>query len=203
MAYELDPTLVRGLDYYTRTVFEFESGKLGAQNALGGGGRYDGLVEQLGGPATPASAGPPGIERILLAGRRRRGGRADRCSWRWPSRRQRGPHSRSPASCGRHGRRTEVEQAGRSLKGQFKHADRIGATYVVIAGDGLEVKDMASGEQREVAGVDEAVDGGGAHDRHLLQPLPQRLVRRARARTTSARRSAWPAGCTAGATTAA
>ncbi len=51
--YEIDPTLVRGLDYYTRTVFEFESERLGAQAALGGGGRYDGLVEQLGGPPTP------------------------------------------------------------------------------------------------------------------------------------------------------
>ena len=53
MPYELDPTLVRGLDYYTRTVFEFESERLGAQAALGGGGRYDGLVEELGGPPTP------------------------------------------------------------------------------------------------------------------------------------------------------
>src|SRR4051794_38541983 len=51
--YELDPTLVRGLDYYTRTVFEFECERLGAQSGIGGGGRYDGLIEQLGGPATP------------------------------------------------------------------------------------------------------------------------------------------------------
>ena len=65
--YELDGTLVRGLDYYTRTVFEFESGRLGAQAALGGGGRYDGLVEQLGGPATPGCGWAAGIERILLA----------------------------------------------------------------------------------------------------------------------------------------
>ncbi|MDP8944269.1 MAG: histidine--tRNA ligase, partial [Actinomycetota bacterium] len=52
--YEVDPTLVRGLDYYTRTVFEFESGALGAQRGVGGGGRYDALVEELGGPPTPA-----------------------------------------------------------------------------------------------------------------------------------------------------
>ena len=65
--YELDGTLVRGLDYYTRTVFEFESGRLGAQAALGGGGRYDGLVEQLGGPATPGCGWAAGVERILLA----------------------------------------------------------------------------------------------------------------------------------------
>ncbi len=65
--YELDPTLVRGLDYYTRTVFEFTSGSLGAQSALGGGGRYDGLIEVLGGPPTPAIGFAAGIERILMA----------------------------------------------------------------------------------------------------------------------------------------
>ena len=53
VAYEIDPSLVRGLDYYTRTVFEFTSDALGAQSGVGGGGRYDGLVEQLGGPPTP------------------------------------------------------------------------------------------------------------------------------------------------------
>ena len=58
---------MRGLDYYTRTVFEFESGALGAQAALGGGGRYDGLVELLGGPPTPGVGWAAGIERILLA----------------------------------------------------------------------------------------------------------------------------------------
>ena len=65
VAYELDATLVRGLDYYTRTVFEFECDRLGAQSAVGGGGRYDGLIEQLGGPPTPASGWALGIERIL------------------------------------------------------------------------------------------------------------------------------------------
>ena len=68
MAYEVDATLVRGLDYYTRTVFEFTSDALGAQSGVGGGGRYDGLVEQLGGPATPGMGWAAGIERILLAG---------------------------------------------------------------------------------------------------------------------------------------
>ena len=65
--YVVDTTLVRGLDYYTRTVFEFTSGALGAQSAVGGGGRYDGLVEQLGGPATPGCGWAAGIERMLLA----------------------------------------------------------------------------------------------------------------------------------------
>jgi histidyl-tRNA synthetase len=65
--YEVDSTLVRGLDYYTRTVFEFTSDALGAQSGVGGGGRYDGLVEQLGGPATPGMGWAAGVERILLA----------------------------------------------------------------------------------------------------------------------------------------
>ena len=67
VAYDLDPTLVRGLDYYTRTVFEFESDRLGAQSGLGGGGRYDGLIEQLGGPPTPANGWALGVERVALA----------------------------------------------------------------------------------------------------------------------------------------
>ena len=67
IGYEIDPTLVRGLDYYTRTVFEFTSDALGAQSGVGGGGRYDGLVEQLGGPPTPAIGWAAGVERILLA----------------------------------------------------------------------------------------------------------------------------------------
>ncbi|MBA3328308.1 MAG: histidine--tRNA ligase, partial [Solirubrobacterales bacterium] len=65
--YEIDPTLVRGLDYYTRTVFEFTSDALGAQSGVGGGGRYDGLVAQLGGPATPGCGWAAGVERMLLA----------------------------------------------------------------------------------------------------------------------------------------
>jgi histidyl-tRNA synthetase len=67
VAYDLDPTLVRGLDYYTRTVFEFECERLGAQSGVGGGGRYDGLIEQLGGQSTPACGWAIGIERIALA----------------------------------------------------------------------------------------------------------------------------------------
>ena len=67
VAYELDDTLVRGLDYYTRTVFEFTSDELGAQAGIGGGGRYDGLIEQLGGPPTPGDGWAAGIERMLLA----------------------------------------------------------------------------------------------------------------------------------------
>ena len=67
VTYEIDPTLVRGLDYYTRTVFEFTSDALGAQSGVGGGGRYDGLIEQLGGDPTPGVGFAAGVERMLLA----------------------------------------------------------------------------------------------------------------------------------------
>lgn len=147
--YELDGTLVRGLDYYTRTVFEFTSDALGAQSGVGGGGRYDGLVEQLGGPATPGAGWAAGIERILLASER--SGAA-------------GPAPVFVALAEGEGARrgfalvrrlraaglgAEMEQAGRSLKGQLKHADRRGARWVVIVGSGqLALRDMTSGEQR-------------------------------------------------------
>jgi histidyl-tRNA synthetase len=68
VVYEIDSTLVRGLDYYTRTVFELTSEELGAQSGVGGGGRYDGLVELLGGPPTPGMGWAAGVERIALAG---------------------------------------------------------------------------------------------------------------------------------------
>src|SRR5206468_5600431 len=65
--YVLDPRLVRGLDYYTRTVFEFRSDALGAQSGIGGGGRYDRLIEQIGGDPTPAAGWASGLERIAQA----------------------------------------------------------------------------------------------------------------------------------------
>jgi histidyl-tRNA synthetase len=155
--YELDSSLVRGLDYYTRTVFEFESERLGAQAALGGGGRYDGLIEALGGPPTPGVGWAAGIERILLA--------ADD----EPPARERvyialakpnlGPDAFALARGLRGaGLRVEIEQAGRSLKGQLKQADRIGARVTVILGDSIEVKDMESGDQRQASGLDEATE---------------------------------------------
>ena len=67
LAHEVDTTLVRGLDYYTRTVFEFTSDALGAQSGVGGGGRYDGLMEQIGGPHTPGMGFAAGVERMLMA----------------------------------------------------------------------------------------------------------------------------------------
>jgi histidyl-tRNA synthetase len=149
------PTLVRGLDYYTRTVFEFESERLGAQAALGGGGRYDRLVEELGGPPTPGVGWAAGIERILLASRDEpepqsgvyialaKPGLADDALALARGLRDQGI-------------RAEFEQAGRSLRGQLKQADRVGARMTVILGDSVDVRDMHSGDQRQAADLDEA-----------------------------------------------
>ncbi len=152
VVYEIDPTLVRGMDYYTRTVFEFESDRLGAQSGVAGGGRYDGLVEQLGGPPTAGCGWGAGIERIRLAG---------------PGL----PVAPAPVDLyvafdSEPGRVTafgvvaeardarmnaQLELAGRSRKGQLKQADRLGARYVAILNEtGTVLKDMLTGEQKDV-----------------------------------------------------
>ena len=150
VSYVVDPTLVRGLDYYTRTIFSFVCSALGAQSEIGGGGRYDGLIEQLGGPATPAVGFAAGIERILLAldeeapapGRDAFIVTAD------PDQRAR---AMALAVELRHaGLAVELDLAGRGLKGQLKHADRIGAGRVLIleADGSAQLRDMETGEQR-------------------------------------------------------
>jgi histidyl-tRNA synthetase len=152
IAYEIDATLVRGLDYYTRTIFSFVCDRLGAQSEVGGGGRYDGLIEQLGGPATPAIGWAAGIERILLAlGESEEASVCDAfLAVADPSQRQR---ALTLASELRHaGLSAEVDLAARGLKGQLKHADRIGARHVLIleADGSAQLRDMTSGEQRQI-----------------------------------------------------
>jgi histidyl-tRNA synthetase len=150
IAYVVDPTLVRGLDYYTRTIFSFVCDQLGAQSEVGGGGRYDGLIEQLGGPATPAIGWAAGIERILLAldEEGEPAGRDAFVAIADPEQRQR---ATAVARELRHaGLSVEVDLAGRSLKSQLKHANRIGARQVLIldADGSAQLRDMESGEQR-------------------------------------------------------
>ncbi|HET7052471.1 MAG TPA: histidine--tRNA ligase [Solirubrobacterales bacterium] len=153
--YEIDPTLVRGLDYYSRTIFSFVCDRLGAQSEIGGGGRYDRLIEQLGGPPTPAIGWAAGIERILLA-------LGDEPEPRVP--RVFVSHSAESDKSARMavalveelrraGLSAEIDLAGRSTKGQFKHADRIGADLVVVLGEegSAELRDMESGEQEPVS----------------------------------------------------
>jgi len=151
VVYEIDPTLVRGLDYYTRTLFEFTSDALGAQSGVGGGGRYDGLVEQLGGVPTPGIGWAAGIERILMA------------AGEMPIE-VRPPDvylafEGSPAnafetltSAREAGLAAQMELAGRSLKGQQKQAERLGARYfAVVEGDRVRLRDLRAGTEETVA----------------------------------------------------
>ncbi len=149
IAYELDGTLVRGLDYYTRTVFEFESDALGAQAALGGGGRYDGLVEELGGPPTPAVGWAAGIERILLAMSEQPPPRPiDVFIVAAEGRREQALELATTAR--RAGVCVDLDLAERSHKGQMKQADRSGAPRTVLLNeDGTAtLRYMESGEER-------------------------------------------------------
>jgi histidyl-tRNA synthetase len=158
LEYEVDGTLVRGLDYYTRTVFEVESTALGAQSALGGGGRYDGLVQMLGGPPTPGIGWAAGVERILLASDQAEPGPPFRVFISHVHEEARDEALRIRRALWAAGVAAQVEQAGRSLKGQLKHADRLGAPLVVIIDEGIEIKDMKTGEQHSVGSVEEAVE---------------------------------------------
>ena len=156
VGYDIDPTLVRGLDYYTRTVFEFESAELGAQSGIGGGGRYDLLIEQLGGPPTPGVGWAAGIERMVLASREETeaapvevfvalDGGAPRSAFRLVHELR----ARGVAA--------QMEQAGRSLKGQLKQAGRLNARAVAVVGaDSVRVR--SGGSEAEYADAEAARD---------------------------------------------
>jgi histidyl-tRNA synthetase len=153
MTYDVDTALVRGLDYYTRTLFEFQSGALdSAQNAVGGGGRYDRLIEQIGGPSTPGMGWAAGVERMLLAAPLQPVAEPPLDLYVAYARPElKADAFRLASDARRAGHSVRLELAGRSLKGQLKQADRAGARYVAILGDeGVSLKDMESGEQKTV-----------------------------------------------------
>jgi histidyl-tRNA synthetase len=152
LGYEIDSTLVRGLDYYTRTVFEFVSDALGAQSGVGGGGRYDGLIEEIGGPPTPGMGWAAGVERVLLASPPLPVARPPLDLYVAYAKDEYRPGAfRLAADARRAGHSAVLELAGRSLKGQLKSADREGARYVAILGDeGVSLRDMEAGEQKTV-----------------------------------------------------
>jgi histidyl-tRNA synthetase len=157
VSWELDDALVRGIDYYTRTIFEFTSDALGAQSGVAGGGRYDGLIELLGGPPTPGMGWAAGIERMLLAAGERPLPRP--ITDLYVAHEDRAVVAFALASEARAaGLAVQQELAGRSLKGQLRQADRAGARYVAIVGaDGIQLRDMDSGEQEPVASAAAAV----------------------------------------------
>jgi histidyl-tRNA synthetase len=137
ISFEIQPRLVRGLDYYTRTTFEFAAHSLdGAQNAIGGGGRYDGLVEQLGGPPTPAVGFGAGIERILLAcaAEGACGGESGRADVFVVDTAGAGDALALTQELRASGIAASRAYDNRSMKAQMRAADRSGAAVVVIIG---------------------------------------------------------------------
>jgi histidyl-tRNA synthetase len=156
LAYQVDSTLVRGLDYYTRTVFEFTSDALGAQSGVAGGGRYDGLVQRLGGPPTPGMGWAAGVERILLAGEPQPAAPSAPELFVALADGERGRRRRVAfallGAARSAGLRAQMELAGRSLKGQLGHAGTLGARYVAIVENGETVlRDMQQGSQERIA----------------------------------------------------
>jgi len=163
--YEISPRLVRGLDYYTRTAFEIQTDELGAQNAVAGGGRYDALVENLGGPAQPAIGFAIGLDRLvdLMLTKTETAALAPDVfiaaigeavqpqAYEWA------------CHLGLAGIKTEADFSGRSLKALMKRANRLGAAFALIAGEQelesgkLLLRDMQSHEQAEI-GVNTLVE---------------------------------------------
>jgi histidyl-tRNA synthetase len=135
VGYELVPTLVRGLDYYTRTAFEFKDEALGAKNSICGGGRYDGLIEAIGGPPTAGIGFGAGLERLLLS-LGERDTPADGLEV-FLAVEDGGDRLRALATLTelrRRGVACDTDYGGRSLKGQLTHAGRLGARTVIVVG---------------------------------------------------------------------
>jgi histidyl-tRNA synthetase len=167
IAFEVDPRLVRGLDYYNRTVFEWVTDALGAQGTVAGGGRYDGLFEQLGGKPTPACGFAIGIERMVLLLREQGDEHAARrCVRR--ARRRRGRAARAP-------RRETLRDAGTPSRARGRRQ--------------LQVADETADASGAAVRAHHRRRGGGAGSRRHQTPARRRAVRR-RARATSRQRFA-------------
>lgn len=159
--YEVDPHIVRGLDYYTRTVFEFVSDALGAQAVVCGGGRYDGLIEELGGPHLPSLGFAMGLERLLMIME------AKGCKFPEPPTCELylAPMGEAAArecfaiaaKLREGGVAVQTDIVGRGLKAQMKYADKIGAKQVIVIGDNeletkqAKLKDMDAGTEAPIA----------------------------------------------------
>lgn len=156
--FTINPKIVRGLDYYTKTVFEFVTTEIGAQGTVCGGGRYDGLIEQLGGAPTPAMGFAMGLERLILTMEKQG------CAFQEPTPpcdlylAPMDPESVAPAmqlaqSLREMGYRAEYDLMNRGLKAQMKFANKIGAKFVIVLGENerttkeAKIKWMETGEQ--------------------------------------------------------
>ena len=159
--YTVNPHIVRGLDYYTRTVFEFVSGDIGAQSTVCGGGRYDGLIAQMGGQPTASLGFAMGIERLMMV--------LDSQNTELPKLSgcdlyiaQMGENAslKATALCNDlrvDGFKVQTDICGKGLKAQMKFADKIGATFTMVLGDDelnnnkAKIKNMSTGEQTEIS----------------------------------------------------
>jgi histidyl-tRNA synthetase len=158
IANQVDHGLVRGLDYYTRTAFEVHDRSLGAQSALGGGGRYDGLIEALGGPATPSVGFSIGLDRALLVMEQRgQAGDPPRATVYVAAMEGTRTAAMQLARTLRRRFKVDIDLEARSLQAQLKSADRSGASLVVILGEDewqrgeVAIKDLTTGEQHVAA----------------------------------------------------
>ncbi len=157
--YTVNPKIVRGLDYYTRTVFEFISTDIGAQGTVCGGGRYDGLVAQLGGQPTPALGFGMGLERLIMVmealGVEFDAPEVPDIYLAPMGEKAQAEAARLVSKLRGMGIKAEYDIIGRGLKPQMRYADKIGAKYVVVLGDNelesgvIKLKNMATGEQTD------------------------------------------------------
>src|SRR5438874_779687 len=162
--FTINPRLVRGLDYYTRSVWEVWPPKVDAQSTIGGGGRYDGLAEQLGGRPTPAVGFATGIERIILELKDQQVALPPTAGLSafvvYQSEAGKQAAFRLAESLRTHGISADMAFGDRALRKQFSAADRAGARYAVVvdedsgAGESVELKDLRGGEQRRVPSGD-------------------------------------------------
>jgi histidyl-tRNA synthetase len=156
--YELAPTLVRGLDYYTRTTFEFKDEAIGAKDTICGGGRYDGLIEEIGGQPTPGIGFGAGVERLLLSlGDARREAAGLDVYFVSTEGADRSRVVPLLAELRRRGLRADMDYGGRSQKGQLGQAGRLGAGWTVIV-DGGRATVREPGRDDWTADLDELVD---------------------------------------------
>lgn len=166
--FSINPKIVRGLDYYTKTVFEFITNDIGAQGTVCGGGRYDGLIEQLGGNPTPALGFAMGLERLIMT-MENKGAEfvpAKKCDLYIAAM---GDKAREKSvvmakQLRDEGYRAEFDTMNRGIKPQMKYANKIGAAFVIVLGDNelesgtVKLKNMSSGEQVDVALDDKFID---------------------------------------------
>ncbi len=155
--YKINPKIVRGLDYYTKTVFEFVTTEIGAQGTVCGGGRYDGLIEQLGGQHVPALGFAMGIERLLITMEKQGVDflTPKKCDIYFATMGEEalGKAMMLSRDLREYGYRAEYDVVGRGLKAQMKYANKISAAFTVVLGDNelnegnVKLKDMDSGKE--------------------------------------------------------